>query len=207
MKGVVMSDQRPTSAETPKPLGAGILIGLAPWVLFTIIAEHSTLKGAAIGSLVIAIGVCFYSARGGGRPKMIELAGVGVFIAFTIIAFTADPSVTAWLTRYARAVAAGTLALLVFASLLFVPFTEQYARERVPREHWNSPAFKEANRRITVLWGLIFTVMTGSHIIAGEADHRGTNIIFNWVIPIALVLWGIKRSSPPAPAPPAAQRA
>ncbi len=107
---------------------------------------------------------------------MIELAGVVVFVGFTVIAFVADPSVTHWLTRYARAVAAATLALLVFGSLLFVPFTEQYARQMVPRQYWDSPRFKEANRRITVLWGVIFTVMTASHIVAGEANLRRTTL-------------------------------
>jgi len=34
-----------------------------------------------------------------------------------------------------------------------------------------------------------------SHVIAGEIDHKGTNIILNWVIPIALVLWGSKQST------------
>ena len=45
------------------------------------------------------------------------------------------------------------------------------------------------------MWGVVFTVMTASHMIAGEIDKRPTNIIFNWVIPIALVLWGVKQSS------------
>jgi hypothetical protein len=38
---------------------------------------------------------------------MIELAAVATFAVFTVIAFIADPSVTHWLTRYARAVASG----------------------------------------------------------------------------------------------------
>jgi hypothetical protein len=33
-------------------------------------------------------------------------------------------------------------------------------------------------------------------VIGGIIDRRGTNIIFNWVIPIALILWGIRKSSP-----------
>jgi hypothetical protein len=188
-------DVNPTPAKPAAVSGAGIIIGLVPWFLFTIIAEHGTLKIAAIAAAVIAAGVCLYSARDGGRPKMIELAAVATFIVFTVLAFTADPSVTHWLTRYARAIAAGVLALLVFGSLLFVPFTEEYARQAVPREHWSSPRFKAVNRRLTVMWGGIFAVMTVSHVIAGEIDHRGTNIIFNWVIPIALVVWGSKRST------------
>jgi hypothetical protein len=43
---------------TPGELAGGMLIGLVPWVLFTIIADHGTLKIAAVAALVIAIGVC-----------------------------------------------------------------------------------------------------------------------------------------------------
>jgi hypothetical protein len=103
-----------------------------PWVLFSLLAEHGTLKLASIASVAIAVGVCLYSARDGGRPKMLEVAAV---VAFTVVAFVADPSVAHWLTRYARAVAAAALAPLVFGSLLFVPFTEEYARRSVPREY------------------------------------------------------------------------
>jgi hypothetical protein len=45
------------------------------------------------------------------------------------------------------------------------------------------------------LWGGVFAVMTVSHVIADEIDHKGTNIIFNWVIPIALVISGSKQST------------
>jgi hypothetical protein len=69
------------------------------------------------------------------------------------------------------------------------------AREVVPREHWNSPRFKSINRRLTILWGGVIAVMTVSHVIAGVIDHKGTNIIFNWVIPISLVVWGSKQST------------
>ena len=190
-------DVNPTPAPTKSaaPSGAGLIVGLVPWFLFTIIADHGTLKLASVASVVIAVGVCVHSARDGGRPKMIEFAAVATFIAFTIVAFVADPSVTHWLTRYARAVAAGVLALLVFGSLLFVPFTEEYAREAVPRERWSSPRFKAINRRLTVMWGGVFAVMTVSHVIAGVIDHKGTNIIFNWAIPIALVVWGSRQST------------
>ena len=113
-----------------------MLIGLIPWILSTLLAEHGTLKFASIAAFVVAVGVCAYSSRGGHRPKMIEIAAVITFIVFTVIAFVADPAVTHWLTRYARAVAAAALAILVFGSLLFIPFTEEYAREQVPEQYW-----------------------------------------------------------------------
>jgi hypothetical protein len=201
------TDMNPPAAPAKggAPSGLGIVIGLVPWFLFTIIAEHGTLKIASIAAVGVAVGVCFYSARNGGRPKMIELAAVATFIVFTVVAFIADPSVTHWLTRYARAIAAGVLSLLVFGSLLFVPFTEEYAREMIPREHWSSPRFKAVNRRLTALWGGVFAVMTVSHVIGGIIDHKGTNVIFNWVIPISLVIWGSKQSTGVKDAHPAHQ--
>src|SRR5579875_3176743 len=190
-----MSQTSPATGAAHKSSGAGMFLGLVSWVLFTIIAEHGTLKIASVAALVIAVGVCVYSMRGGSRPKMIELAAVGTFVVFTAVSFVADPSLTHFLTRYARAIAAAVLAVLVFGSLLFVPFTEEYARESVPHQYWGSSAFKAVNRHLTVLWGGVFAVMTGSHVIAGAVDRPITNIIFNWVIPIWLVLWGFKRST------------
>lgn len=189
-----MSQSSPPVAAR-KSSSSGMFLGLVSWVLFTIIAEHGTLKAASIAALVIAVGVCAYSMRGGGRPKMIEVAAVGTFVVFTAVSLVADPSLTHFLTRYARAIAAAVLAALVFGSLLFVPFTEEYAREKVPAQYWGSAQFKAVNRQLTILWGCVFAVMTCSHVVAGAIDHRATNIVFNWVIPIALVTWGSKQST------------
>ncbi len=37
--------------------------------------------------------------------------------------------------------------------------------------------------------------MVPFHIIAGALDRRGTNILFNWVVPILLVVWAAKQST------------
>ena len=47
------------------------------------------------------------------RPKVLELGAVVAFVGFTVVAFVADPSTTAWLARYARAIAALLLAYRV----------------------------------------------------------------------------------------------
>jgi hypothetical protein len=174
--------------------GSGVFIALVPWVLFTIIAEHGTLKIASVAALVIAAGISLPGIRK-GRPKLLELGAVIAFIAFTAVAFAADASVGEFVERYARAIAAALLALIAFGSLLAVPFTEQYAREEVPKELWSSTTFKSVNRRLTVMWGTVFAAMVPFHIAAGAINTRPTNIVLNWVIPIGLVLWGIKQTS------------
>jgi Kef-type K+ transport system membrane component KefB len=200
MNRIAHTDQGETmSFTTARPAshrgGSGILLGLIPWILFTLVADHGTLKLASVVALALAIGVCAYSARGGGSPKSLEVAAVVAFVGFVAVAFVADASLTHWLTRYARAIAAALLALVAFGSLLHTPFTEQYARQSVPREFWSSPRFKAINRRLTIMWGGIFAVMTVSHVIAGALDTRLTNVIFNWVIPIVLIVKGAQRST------------
>lgn len=173
---------------------SGFLLAVVPWLLFTVVAEHGTLKLASIGALVIAIWI----ARPGiqaGKPKALEVGAVVTFAAFTVAAFVVDPSVAHWLERYARAIAAGLLALIAFASLLAVPFTEQYARDKVPSEYWSSPKFKAINRKLTTIWACTFAAMVPFHIAAGAINSRPTNILFNWVTPFVFVLVAMKFQS------------
>jgi hypothetical protein len=197
------------TAESKPVAGAGIFIALIPWVLFTVLAERVSLKAAALLALAAAVAIAARGVRS-GHPKLLELAAVGTFIAFSIAAFTLTSGSAEWLERYARAIAAGVLALIAFGSLLSVPFTEQYAREVVPPQGWSSPRFKETNRRLTTVWACVFAGMVPSHIVAGTIDTTVGNLIFNWVIPIALVVYGAKRTtavsqeaSPPPVAAPA----
>jgi hypothetical protein len=65
----------------------------------------------------------------------------------------------------------------------------------VPERYWGSPKFKEINRKLTTMWACIFAAMVPFHAIAGALDTRAGNVVFNWAIPLGLVVWGIKRSS------------
>jgi hypothetical protein len=179
--------------RTERGPGTGIYLAFVPWILFSLITQHDTLKAAAVAALIAAVLIAAPAVLA-GRPRMLEVGAVVAFVGFTIVAFVVDPSTTHWVARYARAIAALLLALIAFASLLFVPFTEQYARESVPEEFWSTPRFKQVNRRLTVMWGSVFLVMMVSHIAAGAIDTRRGNTIFNWVIPIVLIIWAVKRT-------------
>jgi hypothetical protein len=192
-----MSTTRLTAAgraEEKDQRGFGIYMAFIPWVLFTLITQHDSLKAAAIAALGAAVAIALPSLTA-GRPKMLELGSIVTFAAFTTVAFSADPATGAWVARYARAIAAGVLALISFGSLLLTPFTEQYARESVPREFWASPRFKEINHGLTLMWSWVFVAMIPSHLIAGAIDTRRANTIFNWVVPIVLIVWAAKRTA------------
>jgi hypothetical protein len=174
--------------------GGGIYLAFVPWVLFTLITQHDSLKAATIVALVASLVIAVRSVVR-GSPKLLEIGAVVVFAGFAIVAFTVDASTAAWVARYARAIAAALLALIAFGSLLVSPFTEQYARESVPREFWSSARFQQVNRRLTLMWALVFTAMVPSHVIAGAIDTRRANTIFNWVVPIILIVWAAKRTA------------
>ena len=83
-----------------------MFIALIPWVLFTVVAEHGTLKLASVASLLIAVGDQPSRASLRGKPKLLELGAVFAFIGFTAVAFAADASLGEFVERYARAIAA-----------------------------------------------------------------------------------------------------
>jgi hypothetical protein len=174
--------------------GAGIYVAFVPWILFGVIVRHDSLLAAAVVALLAAAAIASPGVIA-GRPKVLELGTVLAFVGFTVAAIVADPSASDWLGRYARAISAASLALIAFGSLLRTPFTEQYARESVPSALWSSPRFKQVNRSLTAMWGLVFAAMVPSHVIAGAIDTQRGNTIFNWAIPIALIVWAAKRTA------------
>ena len=172
----------------------GIYVAFVPWIAFGLLAQHSTLKLAAVGGLIASLVIAARSMWS-GSVKVLELGTVLAFGGFAAVAFGADHATAAWVARYARGIAAALLAVIAFGSLLVVPFTEQYARESVPRQFWSSPEFKSINRRLTAMWGCVFTLMVPAHVIAGTIDTHRANVIFNWVIPVVLVMWAVKRTA------------
>ena len=186
--------QRPAVPSRGGGSVSAIYIAFVPWVLFTLVIRRGSFLAAAVVALAAAVLICLRSLSK-GHPRLLELAAVLAFAGFTTVAVVADPSISAGVARYARAVAAAGLALTAFGSLLFVPFTEQYARESVPRRFWVSPTFRLINRHLTAMWGWVFVAMIPSHLIAGAMNTHRANMIFNWVIPIVLIVWAAKRTA------------
>jgi hypothetical protein len=188
-----MSSNKSKSAE-PGAGGKGIFIALIPWIVFTVLVAHASLELGSLAALAAAVVIALPGVRS-GRPKLLEVGAVVTFIGFVAVAFLADGATAHWVARYARGIAAAILSLISFASLLSTPFTEEYARDSVPEKYWSSPQFKQINRKLTTMWACVFAAMVPFHVIAGAIDTQRGNIIFNWAIPLALVLWAIKRSS------------
>ena len=183
-----------------------MFMSLIPWVLFTIIAGHTGSKfvgwaAAAAGVIVVVLTVKGFQdlTPDGRRPslKIIDAAGIVTFTVMAILAFTGSDSLRRNIVDYGRGACALILAVVMLGSILIVPFTEQYAREQIPREYWHSPEFKAVNRHISAAFGIAVLAMTVCHFYSGYLEsHTGLstrdNLILNWVLPIVFVLAALK---------------
>ncbi len=183
-----MPDRKP-DAEGPH---SSIWLGFVPWLLFAVISRRDTPEAAIVVGLVAAVAVALPGLLR-GRPKILEFGTIAFFVLFGVIVFAVDPGSNDFLARYGRAIATAGLALIAFGSLAAGhPFTAQYAREQVDRSVWDTDTFRVLNRRFTALWGAVFLAMACSHVVAGAIDTRRAETIFNWVIPIALVVLAVR---------------
>ncbi|WP_263101807.1 hypothetical protein [Kitasatospora sp. DSM 101779] len=148
------------------------------------VASPSTWEFAALAGLVTAV-LLGRPAAGRGGWKILDVAGIAFFAVMSLLALVLGRDDLTWLETYAQVISSGVLAVVAFGSLLFDPFTAQYARESTPRQYRDSPVFRQVNRTLTAVWGLVFAVIAVLGVVAVHVD-QGDDWL-NWVIPIALI--------------------
>ncbi len=181
-----------------------MFLSLVPWVVFSVVINRRGADAAAVAALAAAALSLIFLVKDSqeSRVKVIDATGVLTFGVLAFFGFSGGQSVTDWIADYGRGTAALVLAVIMLASAITVPFTEQYARESVPREYWNSPVFRSVNRKISALWGAVAAVMGLGHLLAGAIDPasnpvsgaRPLDLLLNWGVPIALILFAVNRT-------------
>jgi hypothetical protein len=179
-------------------------LSFLPWVAFSVLATSHGAHGAVTACLVATGLSIWFAVKGSrasqsGRVKLIDATGIATFGAMTVIAALGNTAVQNHVIDFGRGGATFVLGAVMLGSVLFVPFTEQYARESVPQEYWHSPVFRSVNRRISTAWGVAVLLMASGHLLAGAIDPasapksgaRPVDLLCNWVIPALLVLWAI----------------
>ncbi len=181
-----------------------MFLSLIPWVVFSVVINRRGADAAAIAALAAAALSLVFLVKNSqqGGVKVIDVTGVVTFGALAFLGFFGGQSLTDWIADYGRGTAALVLAVIMLGSAITVPFTEQYARDSVPRAYWTSPVFRAVNRKISALWGITALVMGFGHLLAGAIDPasnpvagaRPVDLILNWGVPIALILFAVNRT-------------
>ncbi|UZF55287.1 hypothetical protein LH935_21560 [Gordonia polyisoprenivorans] len=181
-----------------------MFVSFIPWVLFSVLINRRGADAAAVAALLaaaVSLVLLIKSMQETG-VKVLDVTGVATFGAFAVVGFSGGSPATNWIADYGRGSATLVLAAIMLGSVFTVPFTEQYARESVPREYWTSPVFRSVNRKISAMWAGVVAVMGVGHLLAGLLDpatqpvpgFRPVDLILNWVLPIGLILFAVRQT-------------
>jgi len=143
------------------PLGVSVGLGFAPYAAFFIGARASSPGVGLWVALLAAIAIAALNRAANRPPKLLEIGAVALFAG--LIGFTALTGWT-WTFMTIRLVVDSGLFLIILGSLAAkLPFTLQYAQERVTENVRQSPQFRIVNNRITAGWAVAFLVLIGAH--------------------------------------------
>lgn len=157
-----------------------------PWVIFFICFGYDELvfKVGASGALVALV---LLGKQGLKRGYIFDWGSLlfFVFIFVSVIVFYQP-----WIAGNASLLANCALTVIAWVSLLINrPFTLQYARMMVAKEYWQTDLFKHLNRRLTLIWALVFTAMTVFEFL--ELNNTGSTFWFAQIVSLGLVMVAI----------------
>ncbi len=158
-----------------------LLLAFTPWIAFWIISSGHSMLRLQIGVVVAAVLVVLMGITRLHRGAVLW-AGV-VFFTFALI--TVVLLKEEWVIHRMGLLASGTLFLAAFLSIAIGwPFTEDYAREHVPRELWDAPSFIRGCFVTTSVWAFVFLANTLVNVVklycpdAAEWTFEGAQIGF-----------------------------
>jgi hypothetical protein len=176
----------PAPRRGPKLLAAVMdnpLVGLAPWILYSIVEGEGRLELSAAVAFGLALVILFVNWFRGSSPKMLEWSDVVYFAGLTVFVAFASEGTRTWLELWGGELANVVLFLLVFATVLFRrPFTLQYAKESTPEEYWHTPQFLHVNYVISWAWVAAFFIEAASGLFGDAVLHNSDNIWTGWIV-------------------------
>jgi hypothetical protein len=171
----------------------GILVGLAPWIVYWVLVGNVPFAVAAFVALVIAV-AAMAGGRITGKPQgFLEIGSVATFLVLSVLTFALSASVAErWMLPLSIA---GVLVATLAGALTGKPFVRELARTEQSKEVLKSDPFDQTTALVTWIWVATFAAMTVSSLVpalvAADASIRdmARTLSFTcyWVIPFALL--------------------
>jgi hypothetical protein len=176
-----------TGAERPQGVlervMANPLVGLSPWILYSLVEGENRLELSAAVALGLAVVILAINWIKGSSPKMLEYSDVVYFAGLAIVVAFSSAATHDWLELWGGEVANVALLVITLGSVLIRrPFTLQYAREDTPREFWDQPEFLRVNYLITWVWIAAFAIEAASGFFGDAVLHDSNNIWTGWIV-------------------------
>lgn len=141
-----------------------LLLAFTPFILFAVVERLFGIQaGLAAGAAAAAVLLARDLLKPGRSVKLLE---IGTFLLFGGL-FLLVPTIGGeWSIIDVRLRVDAGLLLIVLLSMVFGrPFSLQYARERVDRQHWDSPEFVRTNYVISAAWAVAFGVLVLADVV------------------------------------------
>jgi hypothetical protein len=142
----------------------GLFLILAPFGAFNLLMMVAPTAVSLFGAATLAFGIVGYDILRGGSVKLLATGSVLLFGALGGYITLIDGSFGAAAVRLA--VDSGVLALALLSLAIRLPFTLQYARERIDPEIVKLPHFVRVNYILTWAWTGAFLLMLVADMLA-----------------------------------------
>ncbi len=140
-----------------------LVLGFLPFILFEVLMRQSVDMALWVAfATAFTLGIrSFIETR---VLKTLDAGGTGLFGILALYRGFIQPGLS--FGSVLLAVDGGLLALMIASLVLQEPFTLQYAREQVAREHWTAGWFLRTNYVMTGVWTVAMAVMTAADAAA-----------------------------------------
>jgi hypothetical protein len=177
-----------------------LVLAFLPLVVFSLLARwlpHGYIGVAGLVAAVCAL-IAILISRPAWPPKIINSCSLVLFAVTAALGFTLGRDDDRWLSTWGGAGVGIILGLVILILVPFIPFTEQFARESVPRSQWNSPTFKKINRVLSAGWGVAIIALGASRTAAAVVNEHTTRrfpeLLLGLLLPLAIIFYMLKFS-------------
>ncbi|MGV0717791.1 hypothetical protein ABQE93_20530 [Mycolicibacterium sp. XJ662] len=171
----------------------GILLGLAPWIVYWILVGNVPFALAAVVALAVAVAGFALGQVRGGPGRVLEIGALATFLVLLVLTLVVSRTFAAqWILPLSIL---GVLITALVGVLIGRPFVREFAEVGQPDAIAKSDLFARTTTTLTWIWVGVFAGMAVSSaippIVDGEATIRDTETplayICYWVVPAVLL--------------------
>lgn len=171
----------------------GILLGLAPWIVYWVLVGNVPFAVAVLIALAVAVAAFALGQMRGGPGRELEIGALATFSVLTVVTFVVSETVTQkWMLPLSIL---GALITALVGALIGKPFVRGFAEAGQQPHVVKSDLFAKVTTTLTWIWVGVFAGMTVSAaippIVDGDASvlDRSTPLSYvcYWVVPAVLL--------------------
>jgi hypothetical protein len=177
-----------------------LVLAFLPLIAFSLMSRflgHGDIGIAGLVAAVVAVIVILIS-RPIWPPKIVVSCSLVLFALIAVLGFTLGKRDDAWLSTWGGAGVGIVLGLVMLVLVPFIPFTEQFARQSVPKAQWSSPTFKKINVVLSSAWGVAIIALGVSRVAAAAIDEhtskRLPEVLLGLVVPVVIIVYMLRFS-------------